>query len=96
MTAEALKRLLAAYQDFYRWSSILKGAWAKDDAAASYDTSLMRPAKFEPLWDWVIQPGGYQLLPALEAVLAGWGRAFRRPRASRTMMSGNTRCPNTI
>jgi radical SAM superfamily enzyme YgiQ (UPF0313 family) len=82
MTAEALEAgYWQAYQDFYRWSSILKGAWAKDDAAGKLRHIAYAAGwkKFEPLWDWVIRARRVSnFLPALEAVLAGWGRAFSK------------------
>jgi len=66
-----------AYRDFYRWGSILRGAWTKDTA-----TSRLRHAayaggwkKFEPLWDFVIKTRRVcRLLPVLESVLSGFGR----------------------
>lgn len=82
MTAEALEAgYWQAYQDFYRWGSILKSAWAKDDAAGKLRHIAYAAGwkKFEPLWDWVIRARRVSnFLPALEAVLAGWGRAFSR------------------
>jgi radical SAM superfamily enzyme YgiQ (UPF0313 family) len=61
-----------AYRDFYRWSSILRGASAK----ASWGNGLRHLAyaggwkKFEPLWDWVISARRVsRALPLLEAVL---------------------------
>jgi radical SAM superfamily enzyme YgiQ (UPF0313 family) len=61
-----------AYRDFYRWSSILRGACAK----ASWGDGLRHLAyaggwkKFEPLWDWVISTRRVsRALPLLEAVL---------------------------
>jgi len=75
MTAETLEAgYWNAYQDFYRWSSIFRGAWAKE----SWTERLRHVAyaggwkKFEPLWDWVIRAKQVaNLRPALESVLAG-------------------------
>jgi len=78
MTAEALEAgYWRAYRDFYRWSSIFRGAWAK----AGWGERLRHLAyaggwkKFEPLWDRVIRARQVaNTLPLLEAVLAGFGR----------------------
>jgi hypothetical protein len=66
-----------AYQEFYRWRSILKAAWTKESLAGR--TRHMAYAggwkKFEPLWDWVIRAGRVShMLPVLENLLAGSGR----------------------
>ena len=62
-----------AYQDFYKWGSILQGAWAKD----KWSQRLRHLAysggwkKFEPLWDWVIRlkrVGNF--IPLLETILS--------------------------
>ena len=65
-----------AYREFYKWGSILKGAWAKP----GFKERLRHVAyaggwkKFEPLWDWVIRAKRVTaLLPMLEAVLTGFG-----------------------
>jgi radical SAM superfamily enzyme YgiQ (UPF0313 family) len=66
-----------AYRDFYRWGSILQGAWNKP----TWSGRLRHVAyaggwkKFEPLWDWVIRLKRVgHTLPVLEAILAGFGR----------------------
>jgi len=74
-----------AYRDFYRWSSIWRGASSKDTL---YDR-LRHVAyaggwkKLEPLWDVAIRSGQVlRVLPLLETVLAGFGRhASRDPLA---------------
>src|SRR5437764_8573448 len=65
-----------AYRDFYRWSAILKGAWAKD----GWPERLRHVAyaggwkKLEPLWDGIIRAKrATRMLPVLETVLAGFG-----------------------
>jgi radical SAM superfamily enzyme YgiQ (UPF0313 family) len=77
LTPEALEAgYWRAYRDFYRWGSIFKGASSKADW-----TGRMRHVayaggwkKFEPLWDWVIRARRVTyMLPALEAILAGFG-----------------------
>src|SRR6266511_2874729 len=77
MSAETLEAgYWRAYHDFYRWSSIFKGAWAKD----GWSERMRHVAyaggwkKFEPMWDWIIRAKrATRMLPVLEAVLAGFG-----------------------
>jgi radical SAM superfamily enzyme YgiQ (UPF0313 family) len=80
LTAETLEAgYWQAYRDFYRWSSILKGAWVKDDVAGKLRHIAYAAGwkKFEPLWDWIIRARRVSsVLPMLESVLAGWGRTF--------------------
>jgi radical SAM superfamily enzyme YgiQ (UPF0313 family) len=63
-----------AYGEFYKWSSIFKGAWAK----AFWNARLRHVAyaggwkKFEPMWDFIIRAKrATNMLPVLEAVLEG-------------------------
>jgi radical SAM superfamily enzyme YgiQ (UPF0313 family) len=78
LTAHALEGgYRQAYRDFYRWGSILRGAWTEE----SWHGKLRHVAyaggwkKFEPMWDWVIRAKRVtNLLPVLETVLAGVGR----------------------
>ena len=66
-----------AYRDFYRWSAICRGAWAKADW-----TGRLRHLgyaagwkKFESLWDWVIRARrAGRMLPMLELILSGFGQ----------------------
>jgi radical SAM superfamily enzyme YgiQ (UPF0313 family) len=65
-----------AYKDFYRWGSILKGAWAKE----AWPERLRHIAyaggwkKLEPLWDAIIRAKrATHMLPVLETVLSGFG-----------------------
>ncbi|MEA3341630.1 MAG: radical SAM protein, partial [Chloroflexota bacterium] len=78
MTATALEEgYRRSYRDFYRWGSIFQGAWAKDGWAGRLRHVAYTGGwkKFEPLWDWVIRAKRVSnLLPMLEAVLAGLGR----------------------
>ena len=77
MSAEALEAgYWRAYRNFYKWSSIWKGASTKP----GFSERLRHVAyaggwkKFEPLWDWVIRAKRVKsLLPMLEAVLTGFG-----------------------
>jgi len=65
-----------AYREFYRWSSIMRGASTK----ASLRGRLRHVAyaggwkKFEPFWDVAIRTGQVlHVLPLLETILAGFG-----------------------
>jgi radical SAM superfamily enzyme YgiQ (UPF0313 family) len=77
MTAEMLEAgYWRAYQDFYRWGSIFKGAWTKAGTAGKLRHVAYAGGwkKFEPVWNWVIRAGRVsRCLPLLEAVLAGFG-----------------------
>jgi radical SAM superfamily enzyme YgiQ (UPF0313 family) len=66
-----------AYHDFYRWGSIVRGAWAKD----AWSERLRHVAyaggwkKFEPMWDWIIRAKrATHMLPALESILECFGK----------------------
>ncbi|KAB2863265.1 MAG: B12-binding domain-containing radical SAM protein [Anaerolineae bacterium] len=73
-----------AYQEFYRWSAILKGAATKDTL-----TGKMRHVayaggwkKFEPMWDAMIRLKRVaRVRPVLEGVLTGFGQ--HRPTQKR-------------
>jgi radical SAM superfamily enzyme YgiQ (UPF0313 family) len=76
MSSQALEAgYWRAYKDFYRWGSILRGAWNKPDLPGrlrhlAYSAGWK---KFEPVWDWVIRikrVGNF--LPFLEAILEGF------------------------
>ena len=78
MSAQALEAgYWHAYQEFYRWENILASArveqgWSEIARHLGYVGAWK---KFEPLWDWVIRARRVgNLLPALESVLAGFGR----------------------
>ncbi|MEM9215260.1 MAG: radical SAM protein [Cyanobacteria bacterium P01_F01_bin.150] len=66
-----------SYREFYRWSSIFRGAWAKD-AFADRMRHLFYTGgwkKAEPFWDFLIRAKQVnRLLPMLETVLASFGR----------------------
>jgi radical SAM superfamily enzyme YgiQ (UPF0313 family) len=65
-----------AYRDFYRWGSIFKAAFSKGGPVdvlrhLAYTGGWK---KLEPAWDWIIRAQQVRnLLPVLEAVLAGFG-----------------------
>jgi radical SAM superfamily enzyme YgiQ (UPF0313 family) len=85
MSAENLEAgYWRAYRDFYRWGSIFKGAWAKNDLLGRLRHIGYAGGwkKFEPLWDWVIRAKrAGNMLPALETILSGFGKhsAGRKP-----------------
>jgi radical SAM superfamily enzyme YgiQ (UPF0313 family) len=91
-----------AYRDFYRWSAIFSGAATKPDLAGRLRHVAYAGGwkKFEPLWDWVIRAKRVtRMLPALEAILSGFGRlpGDRRPRtADRRLEIENQECQSTL
>ncbi|MEZ4869079.1 MAG: radical SAM protein [Caldilineaceae bacterium] len=75
-----------AYQAFYQWRNIWRGAGAK----SSLKGRLRHVAyaggwkKFEPLWDGIIRlKRAGAALPMLEAILSGFGEQANRPRNQR-------------
>jgi radical SAM superfamily enzyme YgiQ (UPF0313 family) len=65
-----------AYRDFYRWSSIFRGALTKE----RWNERLRHMAyaggwkKFEPMWDFIIRAKrASSMLPVLEMTLAAFG-----------------------
>ncbi len=84
VSAEALEAgYWHAYERFYRWGSILRGARAHSRLVdsvrhAAYATGWK---KFEPLWDLVIRAKQTAaMLPVLEAILSGCGARASAPR----------------
>jgi hypothetical protein len=81
LTPEALESgYWRAYRDFYRWSSIVRGAWTHE----RWGERLRQVAyaggwkKCEPMWDFIIRAKrASSMLPVLETVLAAFGA--RRP-----------------
>ena len=75
MTAETLESgYWRAYRDFYRWRSILRGAWTKEDLAGRLRHIAYAGGwkKLEPLWVWVIRAKRVSnMLPLLESILGG-------------------------
>jgi hypothetical protein len=66
-----------AYRDFYRWGSIMRGAWTKPNLMGAVRHAAYAGGwkKFEPLWDWVIRARRIsKMLPVLEGVLTGFGK----------------------
>jgi radical SAM superfamily enzyme YgiQ (UPF0313 family) len=71
-----------AYRDFYRWGSIVRGAYAHDEIIAGVRHAAYAAGwkKFEPLWDLVIRAKrSSSMLPVLETILAEFGRRSCRP-----------------
>ena len=90
MPAETLEEgYRRAYRDFYRWTSIFRGAWAKDSwfERSRHVGYAGGWKKFEPLWDWVIRAKrAGQMLPVLESILTGFGTHPPRLRKSATLL----------
>ena len=66
-----------AYENFYRWGSILKGAWRKEEwpARLRHFAYAAGWKKFEFLWNFVIRTKQVaSMLPVLESVLEDFGR----------------------
>jgi radical SAM superfamily enzyme YgiQ (UPF0313 family) len=66
-----------AYREFYRWSSILRGAWSKHEwfGRLRHVGYAGGWKKFEPLWDALIRLGQVtRMRPLLETILRGFGR----------------------
>jgi radical SAM superfamily enzyme YgiQ (UPF0313 family) len=78
LTPEALETgYWHAYREFYRWSSIFRGAWTQE----RWTERLRHVAyaggwkKFEPMWDFIINAKrASSMLPVLENVLAAFGQ----------------------
>jgi hypothetical protein len=67
----------SAYREFYRWSSIWRGASHKRDLTgrARHLAYAAGWKKFEPLWDWLIRTRRvFRALPLLESILDRFGR----------------------
>ncbi len=70
-----------AYREFYRWGSIVRGAWTKGEWAERLRHITYAGAwkKCEPVWDWIIRARRVPyMLPLLETVLSASDR--RAPR----------------
>lgn len=65
-----------AYQDFYKWGSILQSSRAHPNLSDSLRHFAYAAGwkKFEPFWDWIIRARRVaNFLPLLESILAGFG-----------------------
>jgi radical SAM superfamily enzyme YgiQ (UPF0313 family) len=68
------------YQEFYRWSNIVQGAWGKDAWGDRLRHLIYAGAwkKLEPVWDVIIRAKQVnRLLPALESVLKSFSQPSR-------------------
>jgi radical SAM superfamily enzyme YgiQ (UPF0313 family) len=91
-----------AYELFYRWGSIVRGAATKSTVADALRHIAYSGGwkKLEPMWDLVIRARRVSsLLPVLESVLSAFGRVSgerarphldREPQASAALISANT------
>ena len=73
-----------AYHEFYRWTSIVRGASAHENVPAGLRHLAYAAGwkKFEPLWDFVIRARrAVTMLPVLETILSEFGS---RPAQSTT------------
>jgi radical SAM superfamily enzyme YgiQ (UPF0313 family) len=90
LTPEALEAgYWHAYENFYRWGSILRGAWTKEEPIAKMRHLAYAGGwkKFEPMWDMVIRAKRVtHLLPVLESVLSGFGRFTTREREAQPVV----------
>lgn len=81
-----------AYDDFYKWGSIMRGASAKPELKERLRHIAYAGGwkKFEPLWDWVIRAKRVtSVLPMLEAVLTGFGSHPAIPTAPTAAAASN-------
>ena len=78
LTPEALETgYWHAYREFYRWSSIFRGAWTQERWAERLRHVAYAGGwkKFEPMWDFIIKAKrASSMLPVLESVLAAFGQ----------------------
>src|SRR5262249_37905960 len=78
LTAEALERgYWRAYKQFYKWSSIFRGASSKTELPGKLRHLAYSGGwkKLEPFWDLMIRTRHVtRMLPMLESVLAAFGR----------------------
>ncbi len=88
-----------AYESFYRWSSILRGAATKESPvdAARHIAYAGGWKKLEPLWDLIIRARRVSAaLPALESVLTGFGHRLTQTRARRSRCQPRIATPRPL
>jgi radical SAM superfamily enzyme YgiQ (UPF0313 family) len=94
MTAEELEAgYWRAYREFYRWSAIFQGAWAKEDWThrLRHLAYAIGWKKCEPLWDLLIRARRVRSMsPLLERILNGLDQTARSRECPRRSMAGNT------
>ncbi|HEX7587323.1 MAG TPA: B12-binding domain-containing radical SAM protein, partial [Anaerolineae bacterium] len=92
MTAHELETgYWRAYDNFYRWGSIIQGTQTKPAWSGRLRHFVYAAGwkKFEPLWDWVIRARRVgHMLPVLERTLAGIGSRTAARQEARTGPSG--------
>jgi radical SAM superfamily enzyme YgiQ (UPF0313 family) len=84
-----------AYEDFYRWGSIFRGAWTKSSWVPRLRHLAYAGAwkKFEPLWDLIIRAKQVdRVLPFLESVLDH----FRHQHQLEQTQAANTALPASV
>ena len=89
----------SAYERFYRWTSIWRGAATKTELVGRLRHMAYAGGwkKFEPLWDFVIRARRVtRLLPVLEAVLAGFGKHAPKPGARAKVQFGSEASSHTL
>jgi len=77
-----------AYKDFYRWSSIAKGAMTKDAISGRLRHFAYAAGwkKFEPLWDAIIRLRRVTtMLPVLESILTEFGKLGTNQRSPESL-----------
>ncbi len=86
-----------AYQEFYRWNNIFKSAHAHETISDQLRHLAYAGGwkKFEPMWDWAIRAKRVtNLLPALETVLAGFGKYWENTASNSTKTTLETTVPH--
>lgn len=66
-----------AYESFYRWREIFRGAWTKPTLPGKLKHLVYSGAwkKLEPLWSWIIRSGKLPWVwPMMEKTLAGFSK----------------------
>jgi radical SAM superfamily enzyme YgiQ (UPF0313 family) len=101
MSAEALEEgYWRSYREFYKWSSIFRGAWAKEDWGDRFRHLAYTGAwkKAEPIWDMLIRLKQVNhLLPSLENVLTSFGHRSLSPQPHPELtVSSHDAKPTTI
>jgi hypothetical protein len=97
MSGDALERgYHRAYREFYKWSSILRGASAHGNVTAGLRHMAYSAGwkKFEPCWDLIIRARrAGNMLPVLETILGEFGR---RPPHAADATSAVASVPNVV
>lgn len=97
MTAMELQRgYQQAYENFYKWKSIFKGAWVKDKWADRLRHVAYAGGwkKMEPIWNCVIRAKHVSSFkPLMEMILAGNGKSTNRIRSTTTDAEAGTVLP---